>query len=725
MKKTKILISWFLAVVLIFIGTPAFAGMADGHVDNQIVSPDYQDGHLLVKYQASVRAAAARHFREEYGINVVKTLKSGVQLVKLSPELSVEEALAIYGRSPNLVHAEPNYRYSADVVPNDPDFSKLWGLHNSGQRVNGTTGAADADMDLPEAWGICSQCTGSQTVIGAILDTGIGYNHPDLSNNIWINPNEIPDNGLDDDNNGYIDDFRGWDFVGNDNDNIDYGIHGTHVAGTAVAEGNNAYGLSGVCWKAKIIPLRVLDASGNGYVSDIIEAVEYANALQVQLTAMNMSFSGGGFSQFLKEAIEASSAVVVCSAGNSASNNDDTPNYPAGYDCPNIIAVAATDQHDSLARFSNYGPFSVDLAGPGTNVYSTVPSRVVIWSDNFDDGDMSDWTTGGINNTWGITASKFWSSPHSLTDSPAGNYQNHTNSWARIGPLNFSTDVGIRVRFQINGVCEYHWDKLYIEASNDLSYWYGGWITGLYTGMWFSINTDFTDFDGESAVYFRFRLSTDPSITEDGFYIDDVAFTAHSDIFNGDEYAFKDGTSMATPHIFGLCLLTQAFDSNLSNLEIKEAIEGNVDIIPSLVGKVATNGRANAYKTILSLVNRPIATTGDATSVTTNSATLNGTVDPDNDKVEAAYYFEYGLTTGYGSSTAEAEIGSGTNGVAVSANLAGLNPGMTYHFRLVARNDKGASYGNDKRLTTLSSSVKSRGGGGGGGGCFINTASDQ
>jgi len=637
----------------------------------------------------------------------------------------VEEALVVYDRSPNVVYAEPNYRYFAEVIPNDPGFPKLWGLHNTGQKVNGTTGAADADMDLPEAWGICSQCTGSQTVIGAVLDTGIDYNHPDLSGNIWINPGEIPGNGLDDDNNGYIDDVRGWDFVDTDNDSMDYMGHGTHVAGTAAAEGNNAYGLSGVCWKAKIIPLRVLDASGSGYTSDIIEAVEYANALQVQLTAMNMSFGGGGFSQFLKEAIEASSAVVVCSAGNSADDNDTIPHYPSSYNCPNIIAVAATDQDDELAAFSDYGTVSVDLAGPGVNIYSAIPSRAVIWSDDFDDGNMSGWTTGGTNNTWGITSSEFYSPAYSLTDSPVGNYQNNTNSWARIGPLDFSTDTGIKVRFQIKGICEYHWDKLYIEASDDLLNWSGVWLTGSSAGMWLHIDVDSTDFDGESAVYFRFRLSTNSSITEDGFYIDDVALTAHSDIFDGDEYAFNSGTSMATPHLLGLCLLTRAFDPDLSNLEIKEAIEGNVDVIPSLAGKVATNGRANAFKTILSLVKAPIATTGDATSVTANSAVLNGTVNPNNSKVEAAYYFEYGLTTGYSSSTAEAEIGSGTNGVAVSANLAGLNPGTTYHFRLVARNDKGASYGHDQSLTTLPSSVGGGGGGGGGGGCFINTASDR
>ena len=493
------------------------------------------------------------------------------------------------------------------------------------------------------------------------------------------------------------------------------------MAGTAAAEGNNDYGLSGVCWKAKIIPLRVLDASGSGWISDIIEAVEYANALQIRLTAMNMSFSGSGFSQFFKEAIEASSAVAVCSAGNSANNNDYTPSYPASYNCPNIMAVAATDQDDELAGFSNYGAVSVDLAGPGVNIYSAIPSRTVIWDDNFDDGNMSGWTTGGTNNTWGITANRFYSYPYSLTDSPVGNYQNRTNSWARIGPLDFSEESGLKVGFKINGACERNYDKLYVEASDDLLNWSGGWVTGSSGGMWFFMNMDLSGFDGEPAVYFRFRLLADYSVTDDGFYFDDIEITAHSDIFAGDEYAFKSGTSMAAPHLFGLCLLVQAFDSELSNLEIKKAIEDNVDIIPSLVDKVATNGRANAYKVILSSIKRPIAVTSKATSVTASSATLNGTVNPNNETVEAAYYFEYGLTTTYGSSTTEINAGSGTNTAAVNANLTGLNPGTTFHFRLVAKNDKGTSYGHNRSLTTLSSSA----GGGNGGGCFIGTVSDR
>jgi len=132
MRKIKIFVGGFLVTALVFIGIPTFADMADSQVKfmGQVISPDYKAGQVLVKYRTPVRAAAARHFQEEYGISVAKTLKSGVQLVKLPPELSVEEALAIYDRSPNVVYAEPNYRYFADVIPNDPDFSKLWGLHS-------------------------------------------------------------------------------------------------------------------------------------------------------------------------------------------------------------------------------------------------------------------------------------------------------------------------------------------------------------------------------------------------------------------------------------------------------------------------------------------------------------------------------------------------------------------------------------------------------------------
>ncbi|OQW99337.1 MAG: hypothetical protein BWK80_63170, partial [Desulfobacteraceae bacterium IS3] len=187
---------------------------------------DYKVGELLVKYKASSSSAAKTEFyRNNWNINTIKTFgEIGVQLMKLPADMSVEKALEIYRSDPDVEYAEPNYIYVPKSVPNDPNYGKLWGLHNTGL----TEGTNDADIDAQEAWDIT---TGSSDVIVAVIDTGVFYTHPDLADNIWKNTDEIPDNGKDDDGNGYIDDVRGWNFCNNSNDPKDEDGHGTHCAG--------------------------------------------------------------------------------------------------------------------------------------------------------------------------------------------------------------------------------------------------------------------------------------------------------------------------------------------------------------------------------------------------------------------------------------------------------------------------------------------------------------
>ncbi|MFC1815865.1 S8 family peptidase, partial [Thermodesulfobacteriota bacterium] len=431
----------------------------------------YVPGELLVKYKPSVQVAASAYYRSMMGIsNIRKFKKIGVQHVKLPKNMTVAEALGIYRNDPDVEYAEPNYYRYATATPNDTSFDQLWGLHNTGQDVGQgdqvKSGTDDADIDAPEAWDIT---TGSSDVVVAVIDSGVDYNHPDLAANIWTNTGEIAGNGIDDDGNGYVDDVSGWDFFNDDNDPVDSNEHGTHVAGIIAAVGNNSTGVAGVSWTAKIMPLRVIGALG--YVSDIISAIQYATEKGAHV--INLSLGGPNSSIAEKAAIDASSAVVVCAAGNDGTDNDTSPFYPASYDSPNIIAVAATDQDDALASFSNFGVTSVDVAAPGKNIYSTIPARQTVenWGDDFDDGDISDWTTGGTNNTWGITRDLSYSSPYSLTDSPGDDYINDTDSWAIAPVLNLSTYSGTKLEFQLNGVSETDTDFLYIEVSTDLTSW--------------------------------------------------------------------------------------------------------------------------------------------------------------------------------------------------------------------------------------------------------------
>jgi subtilisin family serine protease len=205
------------------------------------------------------------------------------------------------------------------------------------------------------------------------VDTGIDYNHADLTHNMWRNPGELP-NGLDDDNNGFVDDISGVDFANDDADPTDDSSHGTHVAGIVGAEGGNGIGGVGVNWKVRLVALKFLDENGEGNTANAAEAIDYA--VKAGARVINASWGGPGFSFALSKAIRNAGnqgVLVVAAAGNEGENSDSEPEYPASYDLPNVISVAATDAGDGLVDFSNYGARTVDLGAPGDEIYSTVP----------------------------------------------------------------------------------------------------------------------------------------------------------------------------------------------------------------------------------------------------------------------------------------------------------------------------------------------------------------
>jgi subtilisin family serine protease len=298
------------------------------------------------------------------------------------------------------------------LTPNDTRFAELWGLQQ----------ASDFDIDAPEAW---RTEAGDPGVIVAVVDTGVVYNHPELDDNIWANPGEIAGNGVDDDGNGFVDDVRGWDFVGDDNDPRDTDGHGTHVAGTIGAEGNNGAGVAGVNWDVSLMPLRAGDSSG--LTSEDI-AASFIYACGKGAKVVNGSFGGFVPSLSVLAALQSpacQNTLFVFAAGNDGFSNDIDPVYPCSFgappdDLPNIICVAATDRNDELADFSNYGFASVDLAAPGVDVLSTAPSFSTVALDDFEADLPGRWTPSQLpgNRVWGRTAEAKVSGAFSVTDSP-------------------------------------------------------------------------------------------------------------------------------------------------------------------------------------------------------------------------------------------------------------------------------------------------------------------
>ncbi|NQT80496.1 MAG: S8 family serine peptidase [Candidatus Aminicenantes bacterium] len=327
---------------------------------------------ILVKYKkqadVSIQESIKVLIEATHGIQEIRNF-SFIKVYLYKTYWDKEKTLEELNKNPNIEYAEPDYIRQLDsTVPNDISFSSLWGLHNDGQK-GGTT---DADIDAPEAWDLV---TGSSDVKVAVVDSGVDYNHEDLNANMWINTGEIPGNGEDDDVNGYVDDYYGINTVDDTGDPMDDYDHGTHCSGIIAAVGNNDVGVVGVSWAAKIMALKFLDDQGSGYVSDEIECIEYA--IDKSAHIINASFGGYNFSSAEYNAIDASKdagILFIAAAGNDGKNNDEDLHYPSSYGIDNIIAVAATDDDDDLASFSNYGPYSVDVAAPGVAIYSTVPN---------------------------------------------------------------------------------------------------------------------------------------------------------------------------------------------------------------------------------------------------------------------------------------------------------------------------------------------------------------
>jgi subtilisin family serine protease len=549
---------------------------------------DYVPGDAIVTFKPSVtltdakRRLAGHSLAWKHRFARLSEFRGRETGVVHAGNRTTAQLIAELKSDPDVESAEPNYLRWFTMLPNDTYFTNQWALQNTGQFINGTeaaSGTAGADVHFVPALAM-ARFPGTNPPVVAVIDSGVDYRHPDLVGNIWINTAENPTNGLDNDGDGYVNDYYGYDFADNRPDPIDSGFHGTHVAGIIAAVGNNNLGIIGVDDQARIMALRASSDGESLPDSAVIEAIEYATMMKnrgVNVVAINESFGGGGYDSAAVSAMQAAGnagIIFCCAAGNSSSDNDTTPFYPAGYRLPNEIVVAATDQNDELAYFSNYGTATVDIGAPGEDILSllpiapavspesTVPPAGVVLAQVQQGStiyDANELQYAGI--TAGTTGMVYYCGLGNPSDFPAA----VSNNIALIerGTLNFSVKVanaraaGARAAIIFNNA-----------ASN-----FDGTLGG--TNDWIPA-VSISQADGLSLQ---------------------AMLPVSATVLHG-LYQYLDGTSMATPQVSGaVALAAMDFPSETVSQRIERVLT-NADTVADLQGLVANSRRLNLQRMV-------------------------------------------------------------------------------------------------------------------------------
>lgn len=566
-------------------------------VSARFMHPDFDiDGPRLTAFKAlvsrmrldSTRNWEVRNGRLRISYDLMQDLAGGA-LAPGEGRLGEKVAAALAARGIGLDAPAPAF---AQYLPNDSQVTRgpQWPIQNTGAELGGRPGVAGLDVGIQKVW---DKFSGSDTLVVAVVDAGFDFLHPDMKGRNWVNKAEASGKpGVDDDANGYVDDSIGWDFVENDNDPQDYHGHGTYTSSVIAAGFDNQVGIAGVLAHARIMPIRVLDASGHGDEASIAKGIQYA--VKNGARAINFSIGGSGDNTAMRTAFQAArnaGVAVVVAAGNDAIDLDTHPTYPAAYGYDNMLVVAANDHAGKLCSFSNFGKTSVHLAAPGEFVPAcSMPGYVYTYYSDFEKEDYG-WDSVG---SWRTTRDN----PIELAQSiewVGGNNASITSRdtvdmrGIKGGVLLFRTDFKGANRN----------DGLIIEANKVGS---STWTT--ITAMGGLVDhadmqtIGLTGLDGSRfRLRFRTSLSTAYSSAARILRIDEVMIRYTNSGPTGVRgYLETSGTSIAAPYVTAYAaLLKLACDRMGVPYTRARALEG-VDTEAALAGKVSSNGRLDMYK---------------------------------------------------------------------------------------------------------------------------------
>lgn len=547
------------------------------------VKAKFRPGEVIVKFRNGITTLRSYNSMKQKGFSNYKRIISGkkgleMHRVILDKAMTVEKVIVELSKDPDVEYVQPNYIYHASAIPDDYEFTSQWGLHNTGQTVNEQPGTAGYDTNALAAWDTATDCS---NVIVAVLDTGVNYTHKDLTDNMWDGSACVDEGG-----NPLGGCLHGYDFVDQDKDPRDLTGHGTHVAGIIGAKGNDGNRIAGVCWNARIMAVRVLEITGEGTTADIVSGIQFAinNGAKI----INTSWGNTEHDQVLYDAIKEArdnGVLFIASAGNKQSNNDTSPypNYPASFDLENIISVGAMDQDGLLAYFSSYGPTTVDIVAPGTNILSDYPAQVVDTPEYF-----STWHRGPgweYEVIWSYISGGYYGFYGDLVN--YNSYDNMDSLAYRVFDLTVYNPDYITSTFALftyyiqDGVNSVHLvydadgqkpDNILGTMSNDINFY----------------RYDLTPYKS-SNTSIGFRFVTTSVIPNEGLKITPFIISRWYHYNSATACLYNQGTSMAAPFVTGAAALVWAANPGLTYGQVKSKLLNGARVNTNLEDKIAGN----------------------------------------------------------------------------------------------------------------------------------------